>query len=381
MKTVKTPPLRQAAVRHTLLLLAATPALMNSGKSNAAELRSSVVASGSASQLQADSQPTVTFRVKDLARIEGVRSNQLVGFGIVVGLSGTGDSKSSLSTNKAVAHLLTRLGSLVSPDQVTTKNVAGVIVTADLPPFAQGGDRIPVRVSSVGDASSLAGGSLILTPLQGADGETYAVAQGNISLGSALAGASGGGRAADALFKTVALSDGGTVEREFPTTFLKNGQVHLSLKHPDFTTASRVATAINMELGEFLATALNSAQVVVNVPPDVFNNPSFQIVDYVAAIEQIAVKPDLRARLVINERTGTVIAGRDVRVLPVAISHGHLTIEVRKLPRLVGGIGGTTTIGELVESLNAMGTGPRDLVAIVQALERAGALNAEIIFM
>lgn len=379
MKTVSAPTLRRATGLLAHLFLLAT-LLINSFSSTAAEPRSSV-ASEFDIGLQADTSPTVTFRVKDLARIEGVRSNQLVGFGLVVGLSGTGDSKSSLSTNKAAAHLLTRLGSVVGPDQVTTKNVAGVIVTADLPPFAQGGDRIPVRVSSVGDASSLAGGSLILTPLQGADGETYAVAQGNISLGSALAGASGGGRAADALFKTVALSDGGTVEKEFPTTFLKNGQIHLSLKQSDFTTASRVATAINMELGEFLATALNAAQVVVKVPHDVFNNPSFQIVDYVAAIEQIAVKPDVRARLVINERTGTVIAGRDVRILPVAISHGHLTIEVRKLPRHVGGVAGTTTIGELVESLNSMGTGPRDLVAIVQALERAGALNAEIIFM
>lgn len=325
--------------------------------------------------------PSGSFRVKDLARIEGVRSNQLVGLGLVVGLAGSGDSKSSLSTNKAVSHLLTRLGSVVSPDQVTTKNVAAVIVTADLPPFARGGDRIPVRVSSVGDASSLAGGSLILTPLQGADGETYAVAQGNISLGTALSGASGGGRGTDNVFKTVALSDGGTIEKEFPTTFLKNGQIHLSLRQPDFTTASRVAVAINSEMGDFLASAINAGQVVIKVPADIYDNPSFQIVDYVAAIEQIAVKPDSRARLVINERTGTVIAGRDVRVLPVAISHGNLTIEVKKQPRHVGNMKETTTIGELVESLNAMGTGPRDLVAIVQALERAGALNAEIIFM
>ncbi len=320
-------------------------------------------------------------RVKDLARIQGVRSNQLVGFGLVVGLAGSGDSKASLSTNKAVSHLLSRLGSQVTPDQVTTKNVASVIVTADLPPFAKVGDRLSVRVSSVGDASSLAGGSLIMTPLKAADSEIYAVAQGHLSLGVALAGASGSSTSSESAVKTIALSEGGVVEKEYPSRFLHGGKIHLSLLRPDFTTASRLAQALNRFYGEFAAKAENAGRVSVTVPPDIFQNPSFQLVDFVASLEQVRVSPDSRARVVINERTGTIIAGSNVQIKPVAISHGHLEIRIDEKSQRMNSLGGTTTIGELVKSVNALGAGPKDLVSIIQALSAAGALNAELVFL
>ena len=368
---------RHCHAAFLLSLLVFAPA---HGFAEAPQTKASSVEQGTDSKEFGTQDERENVRIKDIARIQGVRSNQLVGYGLVVGLQGSGDSPSSLSTSKSAANLLTRLGSLVTPDQVSTKNIASVIVTAELPPFAKIGDRIQVRISSVGDAKSLSGGSLILTPLRAADNETYAIAQGHISLGAALAGASGGA-ASESNIKTIALSEGGTVEKEFASGFIQKGQINLSLKEADFTTASRVAQSINLFYGSFLATALNAAHVQVKVPTDVYENASFQLVDFVAALEQIRLTPDRRAKVVINERTGTIIMGSEVRIAPVAISHGFLEIEIEDSKGRIGNIKGGNSLGELVRSLNALGTGPKDLVSILQALSKSGALSADLVFM
>jgi flagellar P-ring protein precursor FlgI len=323
-------------------------------------------------------------RIKDLARIVGVQNNALVGYGLVVGLSGTGDSASSITTNKSTATLLTRLGSVVSPKEVSTKNVAAVLVTAEMKPFARVGDKISVRISSVGDAKSLQGGTLILTPLKAADGNVYATAQGHISLGTAMAGASGGKSASEAAVRTIALLDSGTIERAFESSFLQKGQIVLSLTDPDFTTASRAAQAINTYYSAFIAKAVDSGQLQVDIPPGIFDNPSFQLVDFVATLEQIRINPDKKARVVIAERTGTIIVGNEVTIDPVAISHGFIEIQVNeasKAAQRVGELPATTTVGELVNALNSFGAGPKDLVSILQALAKSGAINAELVFL
>jgi flagellar P-ring protein precursor FlgI len=320
-------------------------------------------------------------RIKDLVEMRGVRSNQLVGFGLVVGLQGTGDSKQSLATNKAVATMLSRLGQTVTPDDVTTKNIAAVAVTADLPPFARVGDRISIRLSSIGDAGSLEGGTLLATPLSGADDLVYAVAQGSVSMGTSMAGTEGGSGSKTTAPKTVGLSNSATVEREFEQSFVHNGALELSLRNADFTTASRISKAVNDYFGEFIADPLNSGLVRVRVPSKVQQNPSFPVVAFVSSLEQIRVEPDSRAVVIVNERTGTVVGGSHVTISPVAISHGGLEIVVKKKAGYVGELPATTTVGELVSALNALGAGPKDLVSILQALDAAKALKAELRLM
>ena len=323
---------------------------------------------------------TGPVRIKDLVELRGVRSNPLVGIGLVVGLPGTGDSKSSLATNKAVANLLTRLGSKVTPESVPTRNVAVVAVTADLPAFARVGDRIDIRLSSVGDASSLEGGTLILTPLTAADSRVYAVAQGAISQGTSMAGASGGGQqsgGAGGAPKTVALAKSAQVEREFAQAFISAGNLELSLRNADFTTASRIAKAINDAFGAFLADPVNAGLVKVRVPNDA-RGASYPAVSFVASVEQIKVEPDTRAIVVINERTGTIISGSQVVLAPVAIAHGGLEILIDDAPTRVSKLPRAATVGDLVRALSALGAGPKDLVAILQTLEAARALKAEL---
>jgi flagellar P-ring protein precursor FlgI len=318
-------------------------------------------------------------RIKDLAEIRGVRANQLVGLGLVVGLPGTGDSKASLATNKAVANMLSRLGQTVSANEVITKNIAAVVVTSDLPPFARIGDRLAVRISSIGDAASLEGGTLLLTPLSAADDQVYAVAQGSVSSGNAMAGIQGGaGGAKNEAPKTVAMAGGATVEREFDQAFVHEGKLELSLKQSDFTTATRVSQAINEYFGEFIADAENAGLIRVRVPVSAQGNKSFPPVAFVAALEQIRVEPDSRALVIVNERTGTVISGTNVSIGPIAISHGNLEIVVQKKSGYVGAVPATTTVGDLVGALNALGAGPKDLIAILQALDAAKALRAEL---
>lgn len=324
-------------------------------------------------------------RIKDLVEIRGVRSNPLVGLGLVVGLPGTGDSRQSLATNKQVANLLSRLGSKSGLQDVATQNVAAVVVSAELPPFARIGDRVDIRISSIGDASSLEGGTLILTPLSAADAQVYAVAQGPVSLGSSLAGASGGGGSggggAGQAPKTVGLARSATVEREFASSFVSAGTLELSLRNADFTTASRIGKVINETFGAFLADPVNAGLVKVKLPATAQGNPSFTPVAFVAQLEQLRVEPDTRAVVVVNERTGTIIAGGGVAISPVAISHGQLEILVEnKPPRTsrVGELPGTATVGDLVKALGALGAGPKDLVSILQTLEAAKALKADL---
>ena len=322
--------------------------------------------------------PATAVRIKDLVEMRGVRSNPLVGYGLVIGLPGSGDSKQSLATNKAVGNLLNRLGAAVDPKDVPTRNTAAVLVTAELPPFARIGDHLDLRISSIGDAKSLEGGTLVLTPLSAADGNVYAVAQGAISQGTSMAGAEGGQGNKSSAPKTIAVSKSGTVEREFQSTFIVNGALELSLRNADFTTASRIAQVINETYGEFLADPQNAGLVRVRLPTSAHGNPSHNPVSFVSSVEQITVQADSRAYVVINERTGTIISGDNVRILPVAISHGGLQIRVNKELKRIGQIEGTATVGDLVKALSALGAGPKDLVSILQSLEAAKALKAEI---
>ncbi len=321
-------------------------------------------------------------RLKDLVQIRGVRNNFLNGFGIIVGLKATGDSKKSLATNKAVANMLTRMGMKTLPDDVVSGNMAAVMVTAELPPFARSGDLIDVKVSAIGDAKSLAGGQLMLTPLRAGDGEIYGVAQGPVAVGQAT------GEGAQVL--TVArVPQGASVEREFAPTIARNGRLVLSLKQPDFTTSSRITETINQQLKGFFATAKDIASVEVLVPP-LFQS---RLVDFIAQLEAITVDADSRAIVVLNERTGTVVMGASVVIAPVAIAHGDLSIQIgdkkakdAKQKRLVGlgklePDGEGATVGDLLETMNALGVRPADLVGILQSLHAAGALKAELRFL
>lgn len=326
----------------------------------------------------------IPVRIKDLVEFRGVRSNQLTGLGIVVGLQGTGDSKASIATNKAAASVMNRLGMSVSPAEVITKNLAVVVVTAELPPFARIGDKLDIRISSIGDCSSLEGGTLLLTSLSAADSQVYATAQGSISQGTAMAGNEGGtGQPAKSTTpKTVSLSLSGIVEKEFLSTFINNNNVELSLKNADFTTASRIAKALNDYFGEFIADPINSGLISVKIPRTVArNNPSYNPVTFMSILEQIKVTPDTKALIVINERTGTIISGNNVIIEPVAISHGRLEIQVGKKSNKVSEIPASTTVGDLVRALNTLGAGPKDVVSILQTLESAKALRAQIKLM
>jgi flagellar P-ring protein precursor FlgI len=327
-----------------------------------------------------DSSPV---RLKDLVEFRGVRSNPLVGLGLVVGLPGTGDSKQSLATNKAASNLLTRLGAQVDPNQVVTRNIAAVIVTADLPAFARIGDKLDIRIAAVGDSASLEGGTLLMTTLTAADGQIYAVAQGPLSLGTAMTGAQGGGGGNNrsSAPKTIAISQNASVEREFQSSFIHNGNIELSLKSADFTTAHRIAHAINKKFNEFIASPMNSGLIRVRLPEQAIDSPSFTPVDFMAILEQIRVEPDSRALVVINERTGTIISGSNVTIMPVAISHGNLEILVQDETRYVSKVPKTTTVGDLVRALNELGAGPKDLVSILQALDAAQALKAQLKLM
>jgi len=344
-----------------------------------------------------------TVRIKDITQVEGVRSNQLVGYGLVVGLSGSGDSRNSLFTNQALANMLEKMGISVDSQAVRSRNVASVIITAELPPFVQEGEEIDVTVSSLGDAKTLQGGVLLLTPLKAVDGKVYAVAQGPLSIGGFNVG--GGGNVVQQNHPTVGMiPGGGIVERTVETNFIDEirGVFTLLLREPDFVTASRIAQAINEELGGGKAQALDANRVEVTIPEHYQN----QVSRLIALVGEIPVEPDVPARVVINERTGTVVIGGNVRILPVALSHGNLTVtitteyQVSQPPPLSSGetvvvpqqevkveeeparlfkVESGNTIDDLVRALNALGVTPRDLVAILQAIKKAGALQGELI--
>lgn len=308
-----------------------------------------------------------TSRLKDLVTIKGVRENPLIGYGLVIGLNGTGDGGGEI-TNTSLKKMFQTLG-LNPQKEVTSKNVAAVIVTAKLPAFGRTGQRLDVTVSSIGDASSLAGGTLLVTPLKGGDGQIYAVANGPLSIGGLEKGKK--------LATTGRIPEGGTIEKELELAFNDKKAIRMALNHPDFTTAARIERTINQELGGKYATASDATTIDVIIP----NYYDRKVVELIANIENFKVAADAPAKIVINERTGTLVAGGDIVVRKSAISHGDLMLEVKG-----GQAGGgalqmmeqTTTINDLVKALNALGTKPEDLISIFQALKQNGSLVAEI---
>lgn len=347
-------------------------------------------------------QPTApTVRLKDIAQLRGVRSNQLVGYGIVVGLEGTGDSNGTMFTVQSIANMLERFGITVSPSAIKVKNVAAVMVTADLPPFARAGNTIDVVVSSIGDARSLQGGTLLQTPLRGADGNVYAVAQGPISIGGFNFGR-GGARVQRNHTTVGRIPNGALIEREVPSSFLQSDSgLTIQLNKPDFTTAARVVSSIRSAFPNLTVQALDPSTIRVLLDPQSAVDP----VMLIASLETLSVLPDIKARVVVNERTGTVVVNGDVRVAPVAIAHGGITVrvqttfEVSQPPPLSNGqtqvvpqtqvdaseeparmvyLRDGASVESLVKALNALGVTPRDLIAILQSLKAASALHAEI---
>lgn len=336
--------------------------------------------------------PLHAARLKDVMDIEGVRENQLIGFGLVVGLKGTGDSGNrAVFTTQSLVMMLERMGisSREGMRQINVKNVASVMVTGTLAPFARQGSRMDITLSSLGDAKSLEGGTLILTPLKGADGRIYAVGQGPVSLGG---GGEEQGRQAQASHPTVGrIAGGAIVEREVDFDLNKERSLQLALKNPDFTTASRVVEAINNLFGEPLASARDSGTVKVEVPKPFAG----RVVEFVARLENLEVESDTRARIVVNERTGTIVMGDKVRVSTVALAHGNLSIRIQPptppeeerqpqaqppapIQQRVLTMEEGVTLGDLVEGLNSVGATPKDLIAILQAIKAAGALQADL---
>lgn len=320
--------------------------------------------------LMVSALPARAARLKDIANIRGVRSNQLVGYGIVVGLAGTGDSKSDF-TNKSISRMLDRLGVKIKSDDVASKSVAAVILTASLPPFARAGNKIDVTVSTLGDASSLKGGVLIQSPLRAADQQVYAVAQGSLLLGFSGSG----------VHPTVArVPDGAMIERDVGKDFASRKMFRLTLHDPDFTTAARTVKVINKELSGKYASALDAGTIDVIAPPS-FEGKG---VELLATIESLDINPDQPARVVVNERTGTVVIGRNVEISDVAISHGDLVVQVgdgkgsKKNGDHVFMIKGEANVGDLVNAMNKLGVTPKDLITILQSIKAAGALHGEL---
>lgn len=340
-------------------------------------------------------------RIKDLAYFLGSRSNSLIGYGLVVGLNGTGDNTNTQFTVNTLANLLDNMGIHVDPSQTKIKNVAAVMVTAKLPPFSRIGSRIDLEASSIGDAKSLEGGTLLMTPLKGPDGKVYALAQGPLSTGGfAVSGASGS--SVQKNHPTVGFISGGAlVEKEVPVQYAELPHLDLVLKSPDFSTASKTASAISQAIPGITARAVDAGTVKVEVPPQ----QRGEIIAMITQIENLDVQPEIVARVVVNERTGTIVIGENVRISPVAVAHGSLTVQITEqknvsqpLPFSQGQttvtpqtsiqvqegkgalaeIGGGVTIGQVIQGLNAIGATPRDLINILQSIKAAGALQAEL---
>lgn len=340
-------------------------------------------------------------RVKDIASVKGVRSNQLIGYGLVVGLNGTGDKNRTEFTVQSLASMLARMGIGVDSAAVNVKNVAAVMVTAELPPFGRAGSTIDATVSSIGDAVSLEGGTLVMTPLFAADGAVYAIAQGALSVGGFAAGG-GAGSSVQKNHPTVArLANGATVERELEYAIGGKAVFLIALSRADFTTARRTTQAINEHFGSQVASASDPGTVRVILPSRFLGN----VVGFFAELESVEVKPDRLARVILNERTGTVVMGESVTISTVAVSHGNLSIsisarndvsqpnpfaegetvevrnedvEVTEDQHSLTVVEESVTIKELVQGLNAIGVTPRDLISILQAIKAAGALSADL---
>ncbi len=341
-------------------------------------------------------------RLKDISSLKGVRSNQLVGYGLVIGLNGTGDGTQTQFTTQSLVNMMERLGIHTLPEKVKVENVAAVMVTASLPPFSKMGSTIDVLVSSIGDAESLQGGTLVMTPLKGADNNIYAIAQGALLVGGfASSGAAGGGVSKN--HPTVARIPGGAlIEREIPFDFNSLKDITVALDHPDFTTALRVSDAINRSMQSISAIPVDAGTVKINIPENFGGNH----VTLVASLEQIDIQPDQMAKIVISERTGTVIMGEKVMISPVAIAHGNLSVEIKEkkdVSQPAPFSEGETVVtpdtevnvseeknqllvvspekadlGSLVKALNAIGVSPRDLITVFQAIKASGALQADL---
>ncbi len=369
--------------------------------------------------------PTAAYaaRIKELASIKGIRTNQLLGYGLVVGLNGTGDKSGTQFTIQGLVNMMERMGVHVDKGSVGVKNVAAVMVTADIPPFARIGSKVDIVISSVGDAKSLVGGTLLLTPLRGVDRNVYALAQGPLSVGGYSVGGAGGGGAVKNHPTGARISGGATIEKEIPVKLRDKDELTLSLHNADFTTALRMRDVINTAFGASAAYAVDSGAVVIEVPLSFRND----MVRMVSLVENLEVEPDRIAKVIVNEKTGTVVVGEKVRVSTVAVAHGNLSIQIKESPKVsqpmpfspeapkgtdtkqfdladgaVAAPGGQTivtadsqvvvseenkrlmvvpagaTIGDLVRALNAIGVTPRDLITIFQMIKAAGALQGEL---
>ncbi len=340
-------------------------------------------------------------RIKDLANFEGVRQNQLIGYGLVVGLNGSGDTLNNIPfTKQSLTAMLERLGVNIRGQTLRTGNVAAVMVTANLPPFGTQGTRVDVTVSALGDSKSLQGGTLLVTPLLGADGNVYAVAQGSVAIG----GFSAEGDAAKVTkgVPTVGrISNGALIEREIDFALNRLGQLRMALRNPDFTTAKRIASAVNDFIGQPTAEPLDPSTVQLSIPPKYHGN----VVELITEIEQLQVEPDLPAKIVIDERSGVIVMGRDVRVSMVAVAQGNLTVAITETPQVsqpapfsrgqtrvvprtqvgvseegkkLATIKDGVSLQHVVDGLNALGIGPRDMISILQAIKASGAIQADI---
>jgi len=352
-------------------------------------------------------QGSVTTRIKDVANVQGMRENYLFGYGLVIGLMGSGDKQSFTFTTQLAKNVFEKLGAIVTPADFISKNIAAVLITANIRPFAKAGDRMDVLVSSIGDAKSLEGGVLVHTTLQGIDNEVYAVAQGPLSLGG---GFNVGGKAADKrknVSTTANIPGGAMVEKEIPVHLFQENRLRLTLKDTDFTTATRLMDVINVMYPDS-ALAISAAEVEIKPPPEY--RTMKMVTQFISKIEELPITPDAIARVVINERTGTIVAGENVKISTVAVAHGSLTItisekteasqpgsfapdsattkeldrttidveeEEAKLHIIPDGV----SISEIARALNVLGVTPRDLMAIFQAIHAAGALHAELIIM
>jgi len=345
--------------------------------------------------------PAAETRIKDVASFSSVRENQLAGYGLVVGLNGTGDRRQTFFSTQTLTNMLERSGITVSPDLIRVKNIAAVMVTAVLPPFARKGSRIDVTVSSIGDAENIQGGVLIMTPLKAADNNVYVTAQGQLALGGF--GAAAGGNRVQLNHPTVGrIPEGGLVEKEVAVTLAGRSELSLVLHRSDFTTASRAVQSINQVVGSEVASAVDGRTITVKVP----ETYGSRIVEFIALVENARMEVDFRAKVVLNERTGTIVIGKDVRISPVSIIHGSLSLQVGVVlgvsqpPPLARGaqtvvvpettvtvqeekgrsvsLGEGSSVEEVVRALNSIGAGPRDVIAILQAIKAAGALQAEL---
>ena len=346
-------------------------------------------------------------RVKDIARIQGLQDTPLIGYGLVIGLDGTGDRRGSVFTVQSVGNMLMRFGITVPQDKVRLRNAAAVMVTGEIPPFVSKGERIDVVVSSLGDARSLERGTLLLTPLLGKDGTVYAYAQGSVSIGGFNIEAQGGERVRRNYTLVGRVPNGAIVEQEPPSSFGADGRLAILLGGPDFTSAVRLAEAVNGAFEGPIAFAKDAGTVLIEVPSDW--KATDRLAKFIASVEVLEIEPDGVARVVINERTGTIVVGEHVRLSAAAVSHENLTIQIQATPVIsqplpfsrgetvvvpetevtvtenerakMSVIPSTANVGDLAKALNALQVTPRDIIAIFQALKEAGALQAELVIM